>query len=50
MEHERALPEAIAAFLRACGLDPDTVPDLRDTPERVARMWRSEFLAGFTSR
>jgi len=38
---------AVDAFLRACGLDPSTVPDLRDTPERVARLWRNEFLAGY---
>lgn len=43
----KALAEAIADFLRACGLDPATTPDLRDTPERVARLWRTEFLAGY---
>jgi GTP cyclohydrolase I len=38
---------AVEAFLRACGLDPTLVGDLRDTPERVARLWRAEFLAGY---
>ena len=38
---------AVDAFLRACGLDPSTSPDLRDTAERVARLWRNEFLAGY---
>lgn len=38
---------AVDAFLRACGLDPSTSADLRDTPERVARLWRTEFLAGY---
>ena len=42
------LAHAIADFLRACGLDPTQVPDLRDTPERVARLWRTEFLSGYT--
>lgn len=41
------LPAAIEAFLSACGLDPARDPDLLETPERVARLWRSEFLAGY---
>ena len=45
---EPVLAAAVAAFLRACGLEPDTVSDLRDTPGRVARLWRNEFLAGYT--
>ena len=45
---EPELARAVADFLRACGLDPTQVPDLRDTPERVARLWRNEFLAGYT--
>jgi GTP cyclohydrolase I len=44
---DAALAAATAAFLRACGLDPDGDPDLRDTPRRVARLWRTEFLAGY---
>ena len=44
---EAALTMAAAQFLRACGLDPDGDADLRDTPRRVARLWRSEFLAGY---
>ena len=41
------LGAAIAAFLVACGRDPTSDPDLRQTPERVAQLWRSEFLAGY---
>lgn len=44
---DAALVDATAAFLRACGLDPARDPDLRETPARVARLWRSEFLAGY---
>jgi len=44
---DTALADATAAFLRACGLDPSRDPDLRETPARVARLWRSEFLAGY---
>jgi GTP cyclohydrolase I len=42
-----ALRAAVTAFLRAAGLDPAADPDLRETPERVARLWQSEFLAGY---
>jgi GTP cyclohydrolase IA len=42
------LVAAIAAFLVACGRDPAGDADLRQTPERVARLWRSEFLAGYS--
>ncbi len=42
-----AIAGAVDAFLRACGLDPQVVGDLRDTPERVARLWQAEFLAGY---
>ena len=45
---DATLAAATAAFLRACGLDPDGDADLRDTPARVARLWRAEFLAGYT--
>lgn len=40
------LEAAVAAFLRACGLDLGH-PDLDRTPERVAALWRAEFLAGY---
>ncbi len=45
---EPALAAAIDAFLCACGLDPTTEADLRQTPDRVAKLWRAEFLAGYT--
>jgi GTP cyclohydrolase I len=38
---------AIEALLRAAGLDPAGDPDLRETPDRVARLWQTEFLAGY---
>lgn len=44
----QAMSAAIAALLRAAGLDPVGDPDLRQTPERVARLWQDEFLAGYT--
>lgn len=44
---EPALAAAIDAFLCACGLDPTTEPDLRQTPDRVVKLWRNEFLAGY---
>lgn len=44
---EPALAAAIDAFLCACGLDPTTEPDLRQTPDRVVKLWRTEFLAGY---
>jgi GTP cyclohydrolase I len=37
---------ALEALLRACGLDPGDA-DLRETPERVTRLWQTEFLAGY---
>ncbi|MCG5056275.1 MAG: GTP cyclohydrolase I [Myxococcales bacterium] len=45
-EHEMKV--ALAAFLRACGLDPEGNGDLLDTPGRVAKLWLKEFLAGYT--
>ena len=42
-----ALAAAVDALLCAAGLDPTLVPDLRHTPDRVARLWCSEFLAGY---
>jgi GTP cyclohydrolase I len=41
-----ALQAAIEALLRASGLDP-TDADLIDTPARVAKLWQTEFLAGY---
>jgi GTP cyclohydrolase IA len=43
-----ALAEAIGALLRATGHDPSSEPDLKQTPERVAKLWADEFLAGYT--
>lgn len=48
MQHDRdAIAAAVAALLRATGHDPSGEPDLRQTPERVARLWVEEFLAGY---
>jgi GTP cyclohydrolase I len=44
---EQALRAAIEALLRASGLDPEHDPDLIQTPERVADLWKNEFLAGY---
>ena len=44
---EAALRKAIDALLRASGRDPDRDPDLITTPERVAKLWQTEFLAGY---
>jgi GTP cyclohydrolase I len=38
---------AVAALLQAAGLDPAGDADLRQTPDRVARLWHEEFLAGY---
>jgi GTP cyclohydrolase IA len=42
-----ALRLAIDALLRASGLDPDTDRDFIATPDRVAKLWETEFLAGY---
>jgi GTP cyclohydrolase IA len=42
-----AMSAAVAALLRAAGLDPADDADLKQTPERVARLWQEEFLAGY---
>jgi GTP cyclohydrolase I len=48
MPHDpHALANAIAALLRAAGHDPSGEADLRQTPERVAKLWAEEFLAGY---
>jgi GTP cyclohydrolase I len=46
-QDSRALANAITALLRAAGLDPSGEADLRQTPERVAKLWAEEFLAGY---
>jgi GTP cyclohydrolase I len=43
---ERLMAGGVRDLLRGCGLDP-TDKDLAGTPERVARVWRAEFLAGY---
>jgi GTP cyclohydrolase IA len=47
LSREPALRAAIEALLKASGLDPASHPDLAQTPTRVARLWESEFLAGY---
>jgi GTP cyclohydrolase I len=42
-----ALTEAIAALLRAAGRDPSKDGDLKQTPQRVAKLWADEFLSGY---
>lgn len=42
-----ALRQAIDALLRASGLEPATDPDLKQTADRVCRLWQQEFLAGY---
>ena len=47
MSREPALQAALEALLKASGLDPAREPDLGETPRRVAKLWQSEFLAGY---
>ena len=42
-----AISAAVAALLRAAGRDPMGDIDLKQTPERVAKLWVAEFLAGY---
>ncbi len=42
-----AMAHAVAALLRAAGRDLTRDPDLQQTPERVAKLWAQEFLAGY---
>jgi GTP cyclohydrolase I len=42
-----AMRRAIEDLLRAAGMDPRRDADLLQTAERVARMWETEFLAGY---
>jgi GTP cyclohydrolase IA len=44
---DQALRRAVTDLLRAAGRDPATDSDLTQTAERVARLWRTEFLAGY---
>jgi GTP cyclohydrolase I len=39
--------KAVHAFLRALGRDPDSDPELRDTPARVAEAWAKELVDGY---
>ena len=43
----QAISAAVAALLGAAGLDPAGDADLKQTPERVAKLWQEEFLAGY---
>jgi GTP cyclohydrolase I len=48
LHHDRnAIAAAVSALLRATGHDPSSEPDLQQTPERVAKLWVEEFLAGY---
>jgi GTP cyclohydrolase I len=42
-----AMASAFAALLRAAGRDPARDADLVQTPERAAKLWAEEFLAGY---
>ncbi len=41
-----AMAAVVRAWLEACALDPGH-PDLARTPERVAALWREQFLSGY---
>ncbi|HEY6560885.1 MAG TPA: GTP cyclohydrolase I [Polyangiaceae bacterium] len=43
----RAAEQAVAAFLRALGLDPDSDPELKDTPARVSEAFSTDLLTGY---
>lgn len=45
--NEADMAVAVAAWLRACGLDPDRDGDLTGTAARVTSLWMKEFLAGY---
>ena len=45
--NSEAMSAAVAALLRAAGLNPADDVDLKQTPERVAKLWQEEFLAGY---
>ncbi|MBL8602013.1 MAG: GTP cyclohydrolase I [Myxococcales bacterium] len=42
-----AVADAVRQFLKALGVDPAGDPELRESPERVARAWRDELLGGY---
>jgi GTP cyclohydrolase IA len=42
-----AIAAAVAALLRAAGHDPSDGADVQQTPDRVAKLWIEEFLAGY---
>lgn len=42
-----AASRAVRDFMAALGLPVDADPELRETPERVARAWNEELLAGY---
>ena len=43
-----AAERAIAAFLRALGHDPESSPELSDTPARVAEAFERDLLSGYS--
>ena len=43
----RAAEQAVAAFLRALGRDPDGDPELQDTPARVTEAYATDLLTGY---
>jgi GTP cyclohydrolase I len=45
-----AMRQAVDAFLRAAGLDPESHRDLAQTAELVTRAWADEFLDGYRTR
>ncbi|HET6279911.1 MAG TPA: GTP cyclohydrolase I [Polyangia bacterium] len=47
MDRDAAIRAAVETLLSACGLDPIGNADLTSTPARVARLWETEFLAGY---
>lgn len=47
LHNQEAISTAVAALLRAAGCDLTGDLDLRQTPERVAKLWVEEFLAGY---
>jgi len=46
MDVDAALSGAVRTLIDACNLDPEH-KDLRGTPARVAKLWRTSFLAGY---
>lgn len=48
MVDRQAAERAIAAFLRALGHDPESSPELADTPARVAEAFERDLLSGYS--